>query len=85
LTQANEGLAAMKKPNTAKKTTIENKKTEKEKKKGKAKKAPRGCCTLTGSGPAEQYEGVTKEECRLLAIQKGKNDHWWPGKCAKPN
>jgi hypothetical protein len=39
---------------------------------------------LTGSGPAEVYEGLTKEECRLLAIKKGKNDHWWAGKCAKP-
>lgn len=54
-------------------------------KKSKAKKAkaPTGCCTLTGSGPAEQYEGLTEEQCRLLAIQKDKNDHWWAGKCAK--
>jgi len=44
----------------------------------------RGCCTLTGNGPAEQHEGLTAEECRLLGIEKGKNDHWVPGRCAQP-
>jgi hypothetical protein len=56
------------------------------KKKAVKKKAaaPVGCCTLTGSGPDEQHEGLTQEECRLLAIRKKKNDHWVPGKCAQP-
>ena len=45
----------------------------------------RGCCTLSGSGPDEQHEGLTKEECRLLGIEKGKNDHWVPGLCAQPD
>ncbi len=44
----------------------------------------RGCCTLRGSGPDEQHEGLTAEECRRLAIEKGKNDSWVPGRCAEP-
>jgi hypothetical protein len=60
----------------------------------KAKPAPKakpkakpalGCCTLTGSGPDIQYEGITQEECRRRAIALGKNDHWVAGKCAQPN
>jgi hypothetical protein len=74
------GEAAMKKPTTAKKTA-----GKKKKKATTVGAATRGCCTLTGSGPAEQYEGITKEECRQLAIQRGKNHHWWAGKCAAPN
>jgi hypothetical protein len=56
------------------------------KKKAASKKAaaPVGCCTLTGSGPDEQHEGLTQKQCRLLAIRKGKNDHWVRGKCAQP-
>ncbi|MBR1123749.1 hypothetical protein JQ628_19640 [Bradyrhizobium lablabi] len=53
-------------------------------KKKTAKKAVLGCCTLTGSGPDQQIEGVTRERCRLLAIAAGKNDHWVAGKCAEP-
>ena len=63
------------------------KKTKKAKKKAKltrAAAAQRGCCTLTGSGPDEQIEGLTREECRRLAIQRGKNSHWYPGQCAEP-
>jgi hypothetical protein len=68
----------MKKPTTAKKTAT--------KKKSKmAVAAPLGCCTLTGSGPDEQHEGLTREECRLLAISKGKNPSWVAGKCAEPD
>jgi hypothetical protein len=64
----------MKKPTKAKKTASK-----------KAVSDPRGCCTLIGSGPDEQHEGLTREECRLLAIRKGKNPSWGPGKCAEPD
>jgi hypothetical protein len=73
----------MKKPTKAKaKKTASNKKKKTAK---KAAAAPKGCCTLTGSGPDEQREGLTREECRLLAISKGKNPHWVEGKCAEPD
>jgi hypothetical protein len=64
------------------------KKTQKKKaKKSAAKKsaAAKGCCTLTGSGPDQQHEGLTREQCRLLAISRGKNPHWVAGKCAEPD
>jgi hypothetical protein len=60
------------------------KKASKKKAAKKAKAAVLGCCTLTGSGPDQQIEGVTREKCRLLAIQAGKNDHWVAGECAEP-
>lgn len=58
------------------------------KKKAARKKAARkvalvGCCTLTGSGPDEQHEGLTQKQCRLLGITEGKNAHWVAGKCAQ--
>jgi hypothetical protein len=62
----------MKKPTKAKKTASK-----------KAAAAPKGCCTLSGSGPDEQIEGITQEACRRLGIQKGKNDHWVKGLCAQ--
>jgi hypothetical protein len=48
------------------------------------RKAALGCCTLTGSGPDVQFEGITKADCRQRAIAAGKNDHWVPGQCAEP-
>jgi hypothetical protein len=72
----------MKKPIKAKKASSKKKKMK------TTKKSPKdvlGCCTLTGSGPDEQYEGLTREQCRRLAISKGKNDRWVPGKCAEPD
>ena len=45
----------------------------------------RGCCTLIGEGPDEQHEGLTREECRLLAIREGRNFQWVPGRCAEPD
>lgn len=60
------------------------KKATKKKAAKKAKAAVLGCCTLTGSGPDQQIEGITREKCRLLANQAGKNDHWVAGKCAEP-
>lgn len=79
----------------AKKKAVTKKATKKKavKKKAKAKKAkptvmgiaPLGCCTLTGSGPDDQFEGVTQARCRELAIAAGKNDHWVLGQCAEPN
>jgi hypothetical protein len=68
---------AMKKPAkrpVGKKTSINKKKA----------KPSRGCCTLRGSGPDEQCEGLTREECRRLGIERGKNDSWVPGRCAEP-
>jgi hypothetical protein len=53
--------------------------------KAKKAKAILGCCTLVGSGPDQQIEGITKAECRQRAIAAGKNDHWVKGKCAQPN
>jgi len=47
--------------------------------------APTGCCTLRGSGPDEQHEGLTRDACRTLAISKGKNFSWVPGLCAEPD
>ncbi|MEA2895088.1 MAG: hypothetical protein QOJ84_703 [Bradyrhizobium sp.] len=66
----------------AKKKTV--KKTAKKAAK-KAKKAAVGCCTLTGSGPDQQFEGITRAECRKRGIAAGKNDHWVAGFCAEPN
>jgi hypothetical protein len=43
-----------------------------------------GCCTLVGSGPDTQYEGITKQECERRAAAQGKNPIWSPGKCAQP-
>jgi hypothetical protein len=63
----------------------------------KAKKAPAsaaagkrapvagGCCTLIGEGPDEQHEGLTREECRLLAAERNRNFQWVPGRCAEPD
>jgi hypothetical protein len=58
-----------------------------EKTKGEEKPAAlvHGCCTLMGSGPDEQHEGLTREECRLLSIRKGKNFSWVAGLCAEPD
>lgn len=50
---------------------------------GKRVAAATGCCTLTGSGPDEQREGLTKEQCRRLAMRKGKNYQWIAGLCAE--
>ena len=44
-----------------------------------------GCCTLVGSGPDIQREGVTKSYCEQLAAELGKNPIWTPGKCAQPD
>jgi hypothetical protein len=44
-----------------------------------------GCCTLVGSGPDIQREGVTKSYCEKLAAELGKNPIWTPGKCAQPD
>ena len=62
------------------------------KKPAKAKKAKKkvagggkGCCTLRGSGPDEQHEGLTREQCRILANSKGKNFSWVAGLCAEPD
>jgi hypothetical protein len=64
----------MKKPTKAKKAASK-----------KVAAAPGGCCTLRGSGPDEQHEGLTREQCRLLAISKNKNFSWVAGKCAEPD
>jgi hypothetical protein len=72
---------------TGKKAARKKTATKKATKKKAAKKAKTpvlGCCTLTGSGPDQQIKGVTRERCRLLAIQAGKNDHWVAGECAEP-
>jgi len=71
------------------------KKQSKVKKKGPSPSPPRkpaskgqpalGCCTLTGSGPDVQYEGITQQECNRRAIAAGKNPHWVKGKCAQPD
>ncbi len=61
------------------------KKTSTRKSKKSAGPNTLGCCTLTGSGPDDQFEGITRAECRRRAIAAGKNDHWVPGKCAEPN
>lgn len=47
--------------------------------------AVRGCCTLIGEGPDEQHEGLTREECRLLAIKEDRNFQWVAGQCAQPS
>jgi hypothetical protein len=91
----------MKKPSKAKKASAKkasakkvSKKKSKVTAKAKAKKTPKkkaakkvavGCCTLTGSGPDQQFEGITKAECRQRAIAAGKNDHWVAGLCAQPD
>jgi hypothetical protein len=74
--------AASKKPSATKVSFLEG--APKAAKKKKKSAAALGCCTLTGSGPDEQYEGITKTECRRRAIAAGKNDHWVAGKCAEP-
>jgi hypothetical protein len=58
-------------------------------KKAKAKKAkkvagaPTGCCTLRGNGPNLQREGITREQCRILANSLDKEFSWTPGLCAE--
>lgn len=46
---------------------------------------PTGCCTLTGSGPDIQREGLTREQCRILANSLDKNFQWVAGLCAEPD
>ena len=70
----------MKKSTKAKKTASAKTATAK-----KTGSSARGCCTLTGSGPDEQHEGLTREACRLLAIKKNKNFQWIAGLCAEPD
>ena len=60
------------------------KKASKKKAAKKAKAAVLGCCTLRGSGPDGQIEGITREECRRRAIELNKNFSWVAGKCAEP-
>jgi len=79
--KAQKAKAAKKKAKTAARKT-----TKKAAKKATKKRtAALGCCTLTGSGPDLQFEGITKAECRRRAIAMGKNDHWVRGKCAQPD
>ena len=44
-----------------------------------------GCCTLTGSGPDKQIEGIGRAACIQKANELGKNFHWVAGKCAEPS
>lgn len=69
----------MKKPTKTKKSTVKKKKAK------KTAAGAQGCCTLIGSGPDEQHEGLTREACRLLSIKKGKNFQWVAGLCAEPD
>lgn len=69
----------------SKKAAGKKKAGKKAPKKAARKAATLGCCTLTGSGPDQQIERITREECRLLAIQAGKDDHWVAGECAEPS
>lgn len=90
---AKKKTSKTKKTSKAQKTT--NKKTTKKKatkKKSGAKsaraglaRAALGCCTLVGSGPDVQFEGMTSAECAKRAAALGKNPIWSPGKCAEPD
>lgn len=71
------------KKTTRKKTAATKTASRKAKAIGKRVAAATGCCTLTGSGPDEQREGLTKEQCRRLAMRKGKNYQWIAGLCAE--
>lgn len=81
--KAKKAAAAKKSAKTTRKAT-KSKTGAKKKKMTTLAGGPLGCCTLTGSGPDRQIEGITKEQCRRLAIESGKNDHWVPGQCAQP-
>lgn len=79
------GKKATRKKTAAKTATKKKaKKATKKKAKKAAKKGVLGCCTLRGSGPDSQIEGITREECRRRAIKLNKNFSWVAGKCAEP-
>lgn len=86
--KAKKAAAAKKSAKTTRKATKQKtgakKKSVSKKKMRTLAGGPLGCCTLVGSGPDTQIEGITKEQCRRLAIESGKNDRWVPGKCAQP-
>jgi hypothetical protein len=63
------------------KKTKAKKKTKKKVKSTRATAAERGCCILRGNGPNEQFDGLTREQCRRLANEKGREFSWWPGVC----
>jgi len=83
-------IAAKAKKTTKAEDTAKAKKSKKKKKKAAgAKVGPSarvlGCCTLVGSGPDVQIEGITESDCDKRAAALGKNPIWTPGKCAQPN
>ncbi|HXB76248.1 MAG TPA: hypothetical protein VNX23_02370 [Bradyrhizobium sp.] len=75
-----KGANQTKPPSKAKKAVTKKAATKK-----KSTSGVLGCCTLVGSGPDIQREGVTKSYCEKLAAELGKNPIWTPGKCAQPD
>jgi hypothetical protein len=81
-------MIAMKRASRRKTASKAKKKAAPKKAASKVKltaKATLGCCTLIGSGPDQQIERITEDDCKRRAIAASKNYQWVAGDCAQPS